>query len=105
MANGKRMDHGSGAGEGTFVLRLYIAGNTANTTRAVTNLRIFCEAHLAGRYDLKIVDIVQHPELAIQEQMLGLPTLVKLSPGTVRRFIGDMSDTARLLNGLGLEQV
>ncbi len=87
-----------------YVLRLYITGVTPNSARAVVNLRGFCEQHLSGRYDLDIVDISQHPALAADEQIIAAPTLIKLLPLPLRRFIGDMSQTATILRGFDLRQ-
>jgi circadian clock protein KaiB len=85
-----------------FRLRLYISGNTVTSSRAIINLRQFCEKHLRERYELEVVDLSHDPGAAAREGILALPTLVKLAPGPVRRFIGDMSNTKRLENGLGL---
>jgi len=87
-----------------YVLRLYITGTTRHSTRATVNIRKFCEEHLQGRYVLEIVDIAQHPTLVKGEQIIAAPTLVKKLPLPLRRFIGDMSQTERLLLGLDLRQ-
>jgi circadian clock protein KaiB len=96
----------TGAGPTTpgerFVLRLYVTGTTARSMRAIANLRRLCEQHLAGRYDLKVVDVYQQPELAAREQLLATPTLVKESPLPLRRLVGDLSDQQRVLAGLDL---
>jgi circadian clock protein KaiB len=85
-----------------YIMRLYVTGSTTHSARAITNIRKICEEHLEGRYDLDVVDIAQHPELAAGEQIIAAPTLVKISPLPVRRFIGDMSRTDRILLGLDL---
>lgn len=85
-----------------YRLRLFVTGATPNSTRAISNLREFCETHLANRYELEIVDVYQQPLIAISEQLIALPMLVKLSPLPQRRLIGDMSDTDKVLRGLGL---
>lgn len=85
-----------------YVLRLYIAGMTPRSTLAVQNIRRFCEEHLQGRYDLEVIDLYQHPTLAEGEQILAAPTLIKKLPLPLRRFIGDMSDTDRILVGMDL---
>ena len=85
-----------------YSMRLYVTGSTLHSVRAITNIRKICEAHLEGRYDLEVVDIAQHPELAAGEQIIAAPTLIKMSPLPVRRFIGDMSRTDRILQGLDL---
>jgi circadian clock protein KaiB len=87
-----------------YVLRLYIAGSTARSARAISNIRKICEAHLEGRYDLEIVDISEHPTLAEGEQIIAAPTLIKMLPLPLRRFIGDMSHTERILLGLDLRE-
>jgi circadian clock protein KaiB len=85
-----------------YVLRLYIAGLTPRSTLAVQNIRKICEEHLEGRYDLQVVDIYQQPVLAEGEQIIAAPTLVKKLPLPLRRFIGDMSNTERILVGMDL---
>ncbi len=85
-----------------YVLHLYITGATPNSTRAVRNIKDICEEFLKGRYELLIVDIYQQPELAQREDLIGVPTLIKRSPGLVRRLVGDLSDRERVLKALGL---
>lgn len=85
-----------------YVLRLYITGSTQHSTRAITNIRKICEQHLEGRYDLEVVDIARHPALAESEQIIAAPTLIKKLPLPLRRFIGDMAQTDRILVGLDL---
>ena len=85
-----------------YVLRLYIAGTTPRSTRAVANIRDICERNLNGRYELEVVDIYQKPALAKGEQIIAAPTLVKHLPLPLRRFIGDLSDTERILVGMDL---
>ena len=82
-----------------YVLRLYVTGATAASTRAIRNLRAFCEENLDGRFELEVVDIFQHPELAEGEQIIAAPTLIKRLPLPVRRFIGDLSDLQSQLLG------
>jgi circadian clock protein KaiB len=86
-----------------YVLYLYITGATPNSIRAVRNIKDICEQYLKGRYELSIIDIYQQPEQARQEQIIGMPTLIKKSPGLVRRLVGDLSDRQRVLRGLGLD--
>lgn len=88
-----------------YVLRLYVTGTTSRSGRAVANIRKICEDHLEGRYDLEVVDITQHPTLAEGEQIIAAPTLIKKLPLPLRRFIGDMSQTERILIGLDLRDV
>ncbi|MDZ4760600.1 MAG: circadian clock KaiB family protein [Alphaproteobacteria bacterium] len=85
-----------------YVLRLYVTGTTRHSARAIVNIRNICEEHLQGRYELEIVDISQHPTLLEGEQIIAAPTLIKKLPLPLRRFIGDMSQTERILLGLDL---
>ena len=85
-----------------YVLRLYVTGMTPRSTRAVENVRLICEEHLQGRYDLEVIDIYQQPILAKGEQILAAPTLIKKLPLPLRRVIGDLSNTQRVLLGLDL---
>lgn len=94
----------STVGKGNYVLRLYVAGITPRSARAVENIRRICEEHLAGRYDLEVIDIYQQPTLAEGEQIIAAPTLVRKLPPPLRKFIGDMSNTDRILVGLDLKK-
>jgi circadian clock protein KaiB len=87
-----------------YVLRLYLTGSSPLSTRAIVNIRQICEQHMQGRYDLEVVDITQHPTLAEGEQIIAAPTLIKKLPLPLRRFIGDMSQTDRILLGLDLRE-
>ena len=86
----------------TYVLRLYVAGQTPKSVRALTNLRRICETHLAGDYRIEVVDLVQNPKLAEGDQILAIPTLVRQLPPPVRKIIGDLSATERVLVGLDI---
>jgi circadian clock protein KaiB len=88
-----------------YVLRLYVTGSTTRSARAISNIRKICEEHLEGRYDLEVVDISEHPTLAEGEQIIAAPTLIKKLPLPLRRFIGDMSHTERILLGLDLRDM
>ena len=88
-----------------FILRLYVTGMTPRSTRAISAVRAICEEFLAGRYQLEIIDVYQQPALIRDEQIFATPTLVKKGPQPERRMIGDMSNRARLLHGLGLHEV
>jgi circadian clock protein KaiB len=90
------------AGEERYVLRLYVTGITPHSTRAIVNVRRICEEHLQGRYELEVVDIYQQPVLAKGEQIIAAPTLIKKLPLPLRRLIGDLSNTERVLLGLDL---
>jgi circadian clock protein KaiB len=85
-----------------YILRLYVTGMTPRSTRAIENVRNICERHLHGRYDLEVIDIYQQPTLAKGEQIIAAPTLIKKLPLPLRRVIGDMSSTERVLLGLDL---
>jgi circadian clock protein KaiB len=85
-----------------YVLRLYVTGMTSKSIRAVENVRTICEQHLQGRYDLEVIDIYQQPTLAKGEQIIAAPTLIKKLPLPLRKIIGDMSSTERVLLGLDL---
>ena len=88
--------------ENKYVLRLYIAGVTPKSSRAIMNVKKICKEHLEGRYELEIVDIYQQPVLAKGEQIIAAPTLLKKLPLPLRKFIGDMSNTEKILVGLDL---
>jgi circadian clock protein KaiB len=88
-----------------YVLRLYIAGNSTKSVQAINNIREICEKKLKGRYSLEVVDIYQQPELARSSQIVAAPTLIKSLPPPLRRVIGDLSSTERILMGLDLEQI
>ena len=89
--------------EPVYKLRLYIAGASPNSNRAINNIRIFCEDHLKDRYLLEIIDVYQQPQIASKDQVIALPLLIKSSPPPLKRLIGDMSDTARVIKGLDLD--
>jgi circadian clock protein KaiB len=88
----------------SYVLRLYIIGTTPQSMRAVANIRRICDEHLQDRYELEVVDLSQRPTLAEGEQIIATPTLVKKLPLPLRRFIGDLSQTDRILLGLDLHK-
>ena len=87
---------------GNYVLRLYVAGSTPQSSRAITNLKAICETHLKGRYNLTVVDLYEHPARAREDQIMVAPTLVRESPKPVRRLIGDLSNIDRVLTALDL---
>ena len=94
---------GSSTADEQYVLRLYVTGTTPRSAAAVVNVRRICENHLAGRYELEVIDVFRHPEKAVEAQIVAAPTLIKYLPHPVRRFIGDMSKTERMLSGLGFK--
>jgi circadian clock protein KaiB len=85
-----------------YQLRLYVAGNTSKSILAIRNIRHICDKHLLGKYELQVIDIYQHPEVAAQAQIIAAPTLIKLSPEPLRRAIGDLSNEAKVLFSLNL---
>ena len=88
--------------ESTWELRLYVAGQTAKSLQAFANLKQICEEHLGGKYKIEVVDLTINPELAKGDQIFALPTLVRKLPEPVRKIIGDLSNTERVLVGLDL---
>jgi circadian clock protein KaiB len=84
----------------TWDLRLYVADQSPNSVRAVENLRRLCEEHVPGRYRIEVVDVRENPRLAADDQILAVPTVVRRLPEPIRKFVGDLSDTERLLVGL-----
>jgi circadian clock protein KaiB len=86
-----------------YVLRLYVTGATPRSLRAIGNIKRVCEQHLKGRYRLEVVDVYQQPVLARGEQIVAAPTLIKYLPSPLRRFIGDMANTDRILLGLDVK--
>ena len=85
-----------------YILRLYVTGVTPRSQLAIANVKRICEEHLKGRYELEVIDIYQQPVLARGEQIIATPTLIKKIPTPLRRFIGDMADTEKILLGLDL---
>jgi len=92
----------AGTGKQGYILRLFITGHTERSMRAVRNITHLCEEHLHGAYELEVIDVHQQPELAVEHQLVAAPTLFKLQPLPPRKMIGDMSDTGRVLAGLGI---
>jgi circadian clock protein KaiB len=86
-----------------FILKLYITGASAMSSRALDNIRRFCEEHLQGRYELEVIDIYQHPELLQKDEVIAAPTLIKKLPPPLRKLIGDMSDEEKILAGLNIQ--
>ncbi|HEU0295099.1 MAG TPA: circadian clock protein KaiB [Anaerolineales bacterium] len=88
----------------TWELRLYVAGQTPRSLAAFANLKKICEEHLAGQYHIEVVDLLKQPQLASGDQILAIPTLVRKLPEPIRKIIGDLSDTERVLVGLNLRE-
>jgi len=87
-----------------YALRLYVAGTAERSAAAITRLRALCDQHLAGRYELQVVDIYQEPLLALEGRILAAPTLVKSAPLPVRRLVGDLSDTEKVIAALDIRR-
>ena len=86
-------------------LRLYVAGQTPKSIRAFANLKVLCDTHLKGRYQIEVIDLLEHPHMARGDQIVATPTLVIKLPKPVRQIIGDLSNTDRVLVGLALQQL
>jgi len=91
-------------GSARYVLRLYVAGLMPKSTLAIANMKRICEENLQGRYELEVIDLYQQPQLAQGDQIVAVPTLIKKLPLPLRRVIGDMSNTERVLVGLDLRK-
>ncbi len=89
-------------GKQTYVLKLFVSGMTSSSIKAVENIHKICQEHLKGRFELEVVDIYQQPEMAKKEQIIAVPTLIKKLPVPLRQFIGDLSNTEKILLGLNL---
>jgi circadian clock protein KaiB len=92
------------SGKKKYILRLYVAGATLQSSRAIASIKQICEEHLQDRYDLEVIDLYQQPALAAGEQIIAAPTLIKKLPLPLRRLIGDLSNTERVLVGLDLQK-
>jgi circadian clock protein KaiB len=88
--------------EGQYNLRLYVAGQTPKSVTALANLKSICETHLAGRYRIEVIDLLEYPQLAAGDQILAVPTLVRRLPEPLKRIIGNLSNMERVLVGLDL---
>ena len=91
--------------DAAYVLKLYVTGSSPRTSIAIANLRRICEHELQGRYELQIIDVLEHPQLAEDEKILATPTLIKHLPPPLRRVIGDLSDREKVLLGLELQPI
>jgi circadian clock protein KaiB len=89
--------------EESWQLRLYVAGQTPNSIAAFANLKRICEEHLEGKYQIEVIDLLVNPQLAIGDQILALPTLVRKLPSPIKKIIGDLSNTERVLVGLDIK--
>jgi circadian clock protein KaiB len=86
----------------TWQLRLYVAGQTPKSLKAFANLKKICEEHLKGEYQIEIIDLLENPKLSKSDQILAIPTLVRRLPPPLRKIIGDLSDTEKVLVGLDI---
>jgi circadian clock protein KaiB len=91
-----------GVGPERTILRLYVAGQSPKSLRAIENLTVICEEHMAGEYEIEVIDLLEQPRLAKGDEIVAVPTLIRALPEPVRRIIGDLSDTDRVLVGLQL---
>jgi circadian clock protein KaiB len=87
-----------------YELRLYVAGQTPKSIAAFANLKKICDEHLAGQYQIEVIDLLKEPQLASGDQIIAIPTLVRKLPSPIRKIIGDLSDTERVLVGLNLRE-
>ncbi len=100
-ATRRKQEAAKGGGD-TWILRLYVAGQTPKAIAAFKNLTVICDEQLEGKYSIEVIDLLEHPQLARDHQILAVPTLVRELPEPVRNIIGDLSDTERVLVGLDL---
>jgi circadian clock protein KaiB len=98
----KEQESDDDADSGHYHLRLYVAGQTTKSLTAMANLKRVCEQHLAGRYEIEVIDLLQNPKLAAGDQILAIPTLVRRLPAPLKRIIGDLSNTDKVLVGLDI---
>lgn len=88
----------------SYELRLYVAGQTPKSLAAFANLKKICEEHLSGQYEIEVIDLLKHPQLASGDQILAIPTLVRKLPQPIKKIIGDLSNTERVLVGLDIRE-
>ncbi|MDO8836621.1 MAG: circadian clock KaiB family protein [Vicinamibacterales bacterium] len=86
-----------------WTLRLYVAGQSPKSIRAFANLKVLCEQHLEGRYTIEVIDLLENPQMARGDQIVAIPTLVVKLPHAIKKIIGDLSNTDRVLVGLALQ--
>ena len=99
---GETIDPTNEGDDDKYILHLYVTGASLNSLRAIANIKAICEEHLNGKYSLEVIDVHQEEELAAKEQLIALPMLIKRNPLPERRMIGDMSNTEKVLRGLGV---
>lgn len=103
-AKADKKNSSTAPGQEVWELRLYVAGQTAKSVTAFANLKKICEEHIPGKYNIEVVDLLKNPKLAKGDQILAIPTLVRKLPQPIRKILGDLSDTERVLVGLDLRQ-
>jgi circadian clock protein KaiB len=104
--NRTEIDHPGARDPGAeWKLRLYVAGQTPKSLTAFANLKRICEEHLAGRYQIEVIDLLKQPELAQMDQIIALPTLVRKLPEPIKRIVGDLSNCERVFVGMNLEKL
>lgn len=91
--------------EAEWQLRLYVAGHTPKSVKAIDNLKTYCEQHLAGKYSIEVIDLLKDPQLAEDDQILAIPTLIRKMPEPMRQIIGDLSNEEKVLIGLDIKPV
>ena len=94
--------NGGALRDAKYIFRLYVTGSSTRSLRAISNLKKLCDEYLPDRYDLEVIDIYEHPDVAREEQIIAAPTLVRHLPQPLRRFVGDLSNTQKLLVGLDI---
>jgi circadian clock protein KaiB len=92
------------AASSQYILKLYVAGQSPKSVHAIANIKKICEENLQGRYELDVIDLYQQPQLALGEQIIAIPTLIRKLPVPLRRIIGDLSNTERVLVGLDIQK-
>lgn len=102
MTAGQENEEESPQKDSTLSMKLFVTGASANSVKAIANLKSICEQYLNSKYDLEIIDVYQQPSKTREEQIIALPMLLKYFPLPVKKLIGDLSDTAKVLRGLGL---
>lgn len=95
----------SSAPAAIYDLHLYVAGHTSKSMAAIANLQRFCEAHLAGEYNIEVIDLIKTPQLASDDQIIAIPTLVRRLPQPIKKIIGDLSNEEHVLVGLDLQSM
>jgi circadian clock protein KaiB len=105
VSKGKGTKAKSEAAEEVWNLRLYVAGQTRKSITAFANLKKICDEHLAGKYQIEVIDLLKNPQLAKGDQIIALPTLVRKLPEPIKKIIGDLANTERVLVGLDIRSV